>query len=505
MAKIAWGTPTLIRAELGVLLELPAPLRLTLLGLITARLPSEQAPIIKLNVAVLGQVDFGKKTLAIDASLFDSSLAGFPVSGDMAVRLAWGDRPNFILAMGGLNPNFDPPPGFPTLQRLTLILGTGDNPRLTCQAYLALTSNTLQFGVKAELYAAAAGFNIKGWISFDCLIQFSPFSLIAELSAEVAFRRGSSVLASVHLEAKLTGPAPWHVKGKASLSLWLFDVSVGFDVTFGQSRPQALPPVDPWPLLQAAIQDVRNWASALSAGAFQAVTLHAPSSPSVPELIEPGGAATLRQKVVPLNRKITRFGAATPVGPDRYTVDVNSVTMNGATADDAITITDYFAAAQFEAMSDTDKLSRASFEHMDAGITLAGKAVTSGAAVGTELEYETKIIDTPWAPPRVVKRYRLLQVHQFALLQQSAADQRGTFQATGMAKFAPPVAKPSKVELEDDRYVIADTANLAIVPGMGRGVGKGAALEALASHLKAHPEDRGRLQVIPEDEAILTP
>jgi hypothetical protein len=263
--------------------------------------------------------------------------------------------------------------------------------------------------------------------------------------------------------------------------------------------------VDPWPLLEAAIQDVRNWTSALSAGAFQAVTLNAPSSPSVPELIEPGGAATLRQKVVPLNRKITRFGAATPVGPDRYTVDVNSVTMNGTTADDVSTITDYFAAAQFEAMSDTDKLSRASFEHMDAGISLAGDAVTSGVAVGTELEYETKIIDVPWAPPRLVKRYKLLQVHQFALLQQSATDQRGTFRATGLAKFAPPVAKPSKVELDEELYVIAGTADLAVMSGLVRGVGKGAALAALASHLKVHPEDRGRLQVLPEDEAILTP
>ncbi|MEZ0387663.1 MAG: DUF6603 domain-containing protein [Verrucomicrobium sp.] len=496
MALIGWGTPTLIRAELGILLELPSPVRLTLLGLITAKLPTEEAAIVELNVAVLGRIDFARKLLSIDASLFDSNVAGFPISGDMAVRLGWGDTPTFIVSLGGVNPHFQPPPDFPTLQRLTIVLGKGDNPRLTCQAYLTLTSNTLQFGVNAELYAAAFGFNIRGWVSFDCLIQLSPFSLLAELSAEVAFRRGSSVLASVHLEASLSGPAPWHVWGKASLSLWLFDVSVSFDVTFGREEPQELPPADPWPLLQAALQDPRNWAPLLPAGAFQTVSLNAVASPTAPVLVDPGAAATLRQTVVPLNRTITRFGAATPAGPDHYTV--HSVTLNGHQAPDLAPLTDFFAAAQFEELTDTDRLSRPSFETMDAGLTMAGSMVTSGASVGAGLEYETVILDVPWQPRRV-QLYELILSHQLAFLQLGASA-LAPFKNTGLVKFATLEEAAPLVVLDAELFVISGTADGKAVPGITGPVGKGLACAALSQHLKAHPQDRDLLQVVPQFE-----
>lgn len=502
MALIGWGTPTLVRAELGIVLELPSPVRLTLLGLITTKLPTEDAAIVELNVAVLGRVDFARKLLAIDASLFDSNVAGFPVSGDMAVRLAWGENPSFIISLGGVNPHFQPPPDFPSLQRLTIVLADGDNPRLTCQAYLTVTSNTLQFGVNAELYAAAFGFNVRGQVSFDCLIQLSPFSLLAELSAEVAFRRGSSVLASVHLEASVSGPAPWHVWGEASLSLWLFDVSVSFDVTFGRDQPQELPPVDPWPLLQAALQDPRNWAAQLPVGAFQTVSLTMASSPGSPVLVDPGGAATVRQAVVPLNRTITRFGPVRPSGPDHYTVQ--TVTLNNNPAPGLVPVTDFFAAAQFEELTETDRLSRASFERMDAGLSVAADAVTQGGPVGAGLEYETIILDVPWQPRRV-QRYELILTHQLAFLELGASS-LGLFQSTGLVKFMPGGAATAPlVVLEEDLFVVSSTEDGAMLAGITGPVGRGVAQAALARHLKSHPQDRGRVQVVPQFETESLP
>ena len=38
------------------------------------------------------------------------------------------------------------------------------------EAYFAITPNTLQFGAKASLYAAAYGFSIEGYIGFDVLV-----------------------------------------------------------------------------------------------------------------------------------------------------------------------------------------------------------------------------------------------------------------------------------------------------------------------------------------------
>ena len=39
---------------------------------------------------------------------------------------------------------------FPQVARITIALAAGNNPRLTCAAYFAITSNTIQFGARAQ-------------------------------------------------------------------------------------------------------------------------------------------------------------------------------------------------------------------------------------------------------------------------------------------------------------------------------------------------------------------
>jgi len=91
MGKLGWGTPTLIRLEIGVILEIPRPV-ISVIGLLRMTLPAEEAPLLALQVAFLGVVDFDKGQLSFDASLFDSHLMTFPLSGDMAVRAYWAER-----------------------------------------------------------------------------------------------------------------------------------------------------------------------------------------------------------------------------------------------------------------------------------------------------------------------------------------------------------------------------------------------------------------------------
>ena len=79
----------------------------------------------------------------MDATLFDSRFAGYSFSGDMALRTSWLARPSFTLAVGGFNPRFQPPPGFPSLRRITLPLIQGDNPRLRLESWLKRYEGTL--------------------------------------------------------------------------------------------------------------------------------------------------------------------------------------------------------------------------------------------------------------------------------------------------------------------------------------------------------------------------
>ena len=500
MAIIGYGTPTMIEAELGIVLELPNPVRLVLLGQVNAALPHKEAAVVDLHLDILGIVDFAQKLFSLDAVLHDSRIAQFAVDGEMAVRLAWGDQPSFALAVGGLHPRFQPPPGFPTLRRLTLAVGTGPNPRLDLQAYLALTSNTLQVGAQAELYAEKEGFNLRGWIGFDALFTFTPFAFVADLGADVALRLGDTLVGAIHLQATLTGPTPWHAWGEAYASVLHRKVPITFDVTFGEPRAVELPPSNPWDELKSAIEEPRNWSATLPPSAFRVVSIaEPPAGEQVAGLVDPVGGLTLRQKVLPLGRTLSKFGETKLSGPNRYTVDTDGGVKIGAqAAKNPVTVRDYFAPAQFEELTDADKLSRPSFEQMDAGLTLASDAVATGTTIRVaELAYETILVDEPDHPP--VPDVKLGRAVQMSALGRGAAA-LSPLKTTGLEKFAPGPSAPALVGLEEERYVVASADDLEARADITEPTTNGAAYQALAAYLADHPDERGDLAVVPTHE-----
>lgn len=263
---------------------------------------------------------------------------------------------NLVMAIGGLNPHFAPPPGFPTLRRMTVALGAGENPRVTLEGYHALTSNSRQFGAKAELYAAAAGCSVHGWLDFDALYTVRPLWFRVDFEAGMTLNRGSRRIAGITVRGALTGPAPVHVWGEGCVSLLFFDVCVPFDRKFGPSRAFALPGRDPWAALEEAIKRTENWSSELGRGVAAAASMRALPPGTTPLLLQPMGAATLRQRELPLNRSLERFGEFDIIGAKRF--DIAGVKVGGRDVGDWITAEDHFAPGDFEALSETDRLSR---------------------------------------------------------------------------------------------------------------------------------------------------
>jgi hypothetical protein len=496
MAIIGWGTPTLVSIELGILIELPAPVRLVLLGQVSVAIPTPDAPVVELHIDILGILDFEGQRISIDAVLHDSRVAAFSLSGDMAFRLSWGANSNFAMSVGGLNPRYQPPPGFPELRRLTISLGFEENPRLSVQGYFAITSNTLQFGALAEVYAEAGGFNVQGWLGFDALLQVIPLYFAIDFSVGVALRRGNNTLAGVRLKGSLTGPTPYHVKGEACLSLLFFDVCVPFDKTFGSSSPAERPRINAWDLLEPAIRNLESWTAALPANALEAVVTCA-SADAPPLLVDPVGGARLRERVLPLNRTLDKLGEAILTGPNRF--DITEVRAGDSVTSRWTITKDQFARAQFVNLSDAEKLSIPSFEQMDAGIEFGSDAVAAGAGLTAELTYETRIVDFPY-DGRTAPVYQLPRGHLLAMLGYGAAA-RAPIRTKGGKKFAPEPGRVVGAGFADEMYVIASTSDMSVRNDLAVPSSKGDAQSALRAHLAAHPDDRERLQVIALHEA----
>ena len=302
MVQLQWGVPTLIEVNLGLIVELGGRNRFVVLGRITAILPRMDNDLLRLNLDAVGIFDFDQGTAAIDALLVDSRLLRrFPLTGGGALRARWTSPRSFALAVGGMHHGFTPPAGFPTVERLAVSLTTGDNPRLTCDAYFALTSNTVQFGAHAHLYASAAGFSVTGDVGFDVLIQLLPFHFLAEFFAGMQLKKGSTNLFKVKVEGALEGPLPLSVRAKCTFEILWWDVTIRVNFTLVSGQTPPLPAaVDAFAQLRAALGDAKSWTTELPAGQTRIVSLRESAADGTLR-VHPLGTLTVRQSVVPLN------------------------------------------------------------------------------------------------------------------------------------------------------------------------------------------------------------
>jgi hypothetical protein len=492
MAKIGWGDG-IVEGEIALLIELPEPLRLLLLGEIEVGVPMEQ-PQLELHISFDGGIDFGKKLAFFDATLHDSRIESFPISGDLAFRDGWSDDGSVALALGGFNPHFQPPAAFPTLKRLAITIGSSV-AQIEAQAYIALTANTLQFGARVEMTAVTGIFNVHGWLGIDALCERHPMSFTFDLSGGIDLRHGTDVLASVHLDGHLAGPTPWHISGDASLSLFLFDVTVRFDKTWGHSADTLSLP-DPLSLVLSAFANESSFRSVLPAGVRTSVSLaEAPTDANHALLLEPACSLRIAQRVLPFGQPMTRFGGA-PLGRTVQLM-MDGVTAFTTTFQQPPTATEEFAPAQYFEFSDADKLSLPSFCRFDAGVEIAGDAIDIGSserrrAVVTQFSYDTTIFDS------VSKRPGDYTLGAVALL---AMNGRAMAPRVGLSRYAPLAGTPSRVSLAPDRWVIAGTNDLTLRPDISTDGSKLGAQLALKNFLAANADQRGRLQVVLFEEA----
>jgi hypothetical protein len=504
VARITWGTPPLLTADLGLVLEFGKRLRLLILGQITAILPRRENDLIRLQMDTIGVVDVNQGTAALDATLYDSRLLKkFVLTGDMAMRLRWEGAPSFALAVGGMHPAYNPPPNFPKLERIALNLAAGDNPRLRCEAYFALTANTVQFGSRTELYAAVAGFSIQGETGHDVLIQLDPFQFLAEFYAQVQLKRGSHNLFKVRVEGALAGPRPLHIKAKATFEVLWMDVTLRIDKTLvAGEKPPRPAPIDVLPLLKEALGQPDNWVARLPDGQHALVTLRPRQGAANEVPLHPLGSLTVKQNVVPLNLDITRFGQTTPAGARRFTI--SSVSLGGQSQAAPPPVRDFFAPAQFFEMSDDEKLSRPSFESLPAGVSFGADAFTFSDHVDDWLEVDAIAFDTITVDPETRVSRSSGPTEAYALSPELLGKQArfGAAGASVLRRLGNAKYRTARVghRVVKEGWSLVDTTNLSVpsVPGMeaGQPVAYSEAAEALRHLQQTNPAQARGLQIL---------
>jgi hypothetical protein len=395
MAKIGWGTPTLISLSLGVIVQLPDP-KIAILGVLKIALPTEEVSILKLQVNFLGTIDPANMLITFDASLFESHLLYImKLTGDMAVRLKWGDKPDFILSAGGFHPDYEPTMSMPTLQRLGIVILNQDYARIKVETYFAVTSNTVQFGAKADCYFGLDGFSVYGDIGYDALIQFSPFTFQANASANFTIDTAVGD-ASVYVRALLKGPTPWYVNATGGLKICGIKFEANFEHEWGQSNNDVLPSIA---IRQKVIDEFTKnevWHTELPEGKIQLASIanSAADGTTPPLVIHPYGSLIVSQKFIPFKLTLDKIGNQT-------ISDVNKVSISkvavGTTQAALTDVKDNFATAQFKNLSDAKKLSLPSFEKMCCGVNASFAQGSTDFEMGTSLRrslaYEQIFVD----------------------------------------------------------------------------------------------------------------
>ncbi|QES51778.1 hypothetical protein DEJ50_31915 [Streptomyces venezuelae] len=542
MAKIGWGTPALLRISLGIVIEIP-PGNIAVLGVLSCVLPTEQLPLVVIQVQFVGALEVDKSRLWFFARLFDSRILSLTVNGGMGLLFSWGDNPELVLSVGGFHPSFRPPAlPFPVPERISVDILNQPGQLLRVSAYLALTSNTVQFGARAELRLGFDDFGIEGGLSFDALFRFSPFAFVIQVSAHVSLKAFGVGLFGISLDFTLEGTCPWRAHGRGSISLLFFEISADFDIEWGESHHTTLPPVEVLALLENEVRRPEGWSTRPPDGSTRTLVTLRDLTAADGLVLHPRGTLFLAQRVVPLDVRVDKIGAQRASDGQRFLIEPDPVCRLDKISDTG----EKFPMAQFQDMDDAVKLSRPAYEEQDAGLELAAAegVLAAPRVVRRSARYEQIVVDRkarqvttgpPPGPgagsahasgtapaaaaaadpaPQPARKLVSLSPAVFGRLLDGSSTSRSPLSRTE-AQRRRPLPQEHTVRAAGPRYVVAYHRNNAQafppqVPGIPLPTAAdfrspAAAADALARWTDSDPRLSGRLHVIPVSDARVRP
>lgn len=390
MGQISWAE--IVKVDMGLFIQAPDPVLVILIGGLHIKVSDSAEKLLSINVNMMGMFD-SSRGISFDAELVDSYLVGIDLYGSMALRIFWaGPTKGFLFSAGGFHPEYTPPKGMlvDNMKRLGLKLDYSPL-KISMESYFAVTSNTVQFGAAASLLVGWKQFGLSGEFYFNALFQFKPFHFLFDAGLAVGVKCGSWTLLSVSLQLAVSGPAKWHVKGKASF--WFLFVKIGCSFAFSWGKSQDTESrqyIDLLPLFTDAYNDNGNWAIQSDDIVEGLVSISKSDEEGL--IINSSDRLLFNQNAVPLDRDIQRVGEALP--GDVKQISIVEIKVGSHSFTDMETLTTLFAPAQYTDMTDQEKLKAENFEQMHSGFSLATlfddqQGSTSPLTVQTEYQHES--------------------------------------------------------------------------------------------------------------------
>ena len=491
MLKLGWGTPPFIQLDLGLIIEIPG--NCAIVGVLRI-LVSDDADIsiVRLQCNFIGALELDRNRGWFFAALFDSRLITITIDGEMGVLVDRGSDKNLIVSNGGFHPQFEPPAlPFPVPKRIAFNIIDSDKARIRIEGYLAVTTNTVQFGARADLYLGFSGFSVDGHLLFDVLLRRKPFYLIAEVEARVSLKVGGVGVFNIDIECALSGPGPWRARGRGSISLLFVTLHKSFDETWGETSATTLPPIAIVPLLLGELARPANWRALTPTPNGLLVSLRKIDAGDT-LVLHPLGALEISQNVVPLNVTLDRVGEQIPSDATSVSLEVTGgpfVKLRDAVRS--------FAPAEFRNLSDADRLSAPAFQDQPSGVVAGagGSDWRTGHAVKRSLRYEVTTIDT------LYRRFEPREEHQnptlFDHFIRGAAVAQSTL-SVAYRKRKQPFA--DRVEVAAERFAVVSVADLEAAPGTASFGSEFEASEWLRQAAIHDPAVYQRFQVVPTSE-----
>ncbi len=401
MFLLSWGSKSLVQLKLGLVLKYQDPTIIALLGVM--KIGVEKTVLGKKVTVFTIQVNFKAdyeegSYFALDASMYKSTFLGFQLIGDLCVRWKGSPDPYFLLSAGGFHPDFHPPAlNLPKeLQRLKFIVADSDAVKISGYAYLAVTSNTVQFGGGFDAYIKVWKLSVEGNLKLDVIFyRTGNPNFKASASGRVVVKIWGFTLGGITLKGEFSGFSPWHFEGSVSFEIGWWDYTKSVDKTWGDESDDLAESILLVPLLKEELSVATAW-QPVRRYFRQGVAIRAVQATGERLLAHPDESLEVRQNILPLGVQLEHYGHFNSTDFRKFDLRVSGGSV------DTDPLPDFFAPAQFFELTQDERLLRKSYDSYQCGVSTKGLDNLHGGRFRVvKVDYERKLVGTSARPESV--------------------------------------------------------------------------------------------------------